>query len=100
LTGDRVVVVAVVLDEGRSVAVGVDVVGVDLGGQQSRLNKLRIPSDDGFIFFEHRGGWWRNRKNAWCWWRERVREGIGWLPFCWEVHPRCQQWQQLVLLWH
>jgi hypothetical protein len=21
-----------------------------------------------------------------------VCKGIGWLPFCWEVHPGCQQW--------
>ncbi len=58
MTGDRVVINAVILDDGGSVAVGVDVICVDVGGQQGRLNKLRIPNDDGFIFFDHRGGWW------------------------------------------
>ena len=66
LTGDRVIVIVIVLDNGRSIAVRVDVVGVDIGGWQCRLNKLRIPNDDKFIFFDHRGGWWRSRKNAWC----------------------------------
>ena len=70
LTGDRVLVVTVVLNDGRSVACGVGFVGVDIGGRQCRLNKLRIPNDDWFIFFDHRGGWLRSRKNAWCWWRE------------------------------
>ncbi len=71
LNGDRVVIVAVVLDNGRSVAVRVDGVIVDVWGWQGRLNKLRIPNDGGFIFFDHMGGWWRSRKNARCWWRER-----------------------------
>ncbi len=71
MTGDWVVIVTDVLDNGRSVAVGVDVVGVDVGGQQGRLNKLRIPIDDGFIFFDLRGGWWRSRKNARCRWRKQ-----------------------------
>ncbi len=71
MTGDRVVVLAVILDNGRSVAVGVDDVSVEVGGPQGRLNKLRIPNDDGFIFFDHRGGWWWSRKNAWYRWREK-----------------------------
>jgi hypothetical protein len=71
LTGDRVVLVAVILDNGRSVAVGGDVVGVEVGGWQDRLKKLRISNDDRFVFIDHRGGWWRSRKNAWCRWRER-----------------------------
>jgi hypothetical protein len=71
LTGDRCIVVAVILDNCRSVGVGADVVGVEVVGWQGRLNKLRIPNDDGFIFVNHWGGWWRSRKNAWCWWRER-----------------------------
>jgi hypothetical protein len=58
LNGDRVAVVAIFLDNGRSVAFGVDVVGVDIGGWQCRVIKLRIANDDGFIFFDHRGGWW------------------------------------------
>ena len=66
LTADRVLIVAVGLDNGSSVAVGVDVVCVDIGGRQGRLNKLRIPNDCGFIFFDHRGGLWRSVKNAWC----------------------------------
>jgi hypothetical protein len=70
LTGDRVVVVTVILNNGRSVVFGVDFVCVDVGGRQCRLNKLRIPNDDWFIFFDPGGGWWRSRKSAWCWWRE------------------------------
>jgi hypothetical protein len=45
--------------------VGVDVISVEVVGGQGRLNKLRIPNDDGFIFVDHWGGWWRRRKNAW-----------------------------------
>ncbi len=47
LTGDRCVFVAVVLDNCRSVMVGVDVDGVEVVGQQGRVNKVRIPNDDG-----------------------------------------------------
>ena len=64
MTGDRYVVVAVVLDNCRSVAVGVVADGVEVVGWQGRLNKLRIPNDDRFIFVDHWGGWWRSRKNA------------------------------------
>ncbi len=72
LTGDRcIIVVAVILDNCRSVVVGDDVIGVEVVGQQGRLKKLRIPNDDGFIFVNHWSGWWRSRKNAWCWWREQ-----------------------------
>jgi hypothetical protein len=71
LTRDRVVVVAVVLIDGRSIAFGVNVVGVDVGGWQCRLNKLRIPNDDVFTFFDHRGGLWRSRNDIWHWRRER-----------------------------
>jgi hypothetical protein len=71
LTGDRVIIITVVLNDGRSVTFGVDFVGVEIGGWQCRLNKLRIPNDDWFIFFDNRGGWWRNRKNAWCRRREQ-----------------------------
>jgi hypothetical protein len=53
LTGDRYVVVAVVLDNCRSVAVGVVADGVEVVGWQGRLNKLRIPNDDRFIFVDH-----------------------------------------------
>jgi hypothetical protein len=48
LTGDRCVVLAVVLNDCRSVAVGVDDVGVEVVDWQVRLNKLRIPNDNGF----------------------------------------------------
>jgi hypothetical protein len=64
LTGDRCVVVAIVPDNSRSVAVGVDVISVEVAVWQGRLNKLRIPNDDGFTFVNHWGGWWRSRKNA------------------------------------
>jgi hypothetical protein len=71
LTRDRCVVVAIVLNNCRSVAVGADAIGVEVVGRQGRLNKLRISNDDGFIFVNHWGGWWRSRKNDWCWWREQ-----------------------------
>ncbi len=51
--------------------VGADVVGVGVVGRQGWLNKLRTPNDDGFVFINHWGGWWRIRKNARCWWREQ-----------------------------
>jgi hypothetical protein len=35
------------------------------------LNKLWIPNDDGFVFVDQWGGWWRSGKNARCWWREQ-----------------------------
>jgi hypothetical protein len=71
LTENRCNVVTVVLDNCRSVADGVAVLGVEVVGWQGRLNKLRIPNDDGFIFVDHWLGWWRSRKNAWWWWSER-----------------------------
>jgi hypothetical protein len=49
----------------RSVAIGVDVIGVEVVGRQGRLNKLRIPNDDRYIFIDRWGGRWRRRKNAW-----------------------------------
>ncbi len=45
--------------------------GVVVVDRQGRLNKLWIPKDDGFVFVNQWGGWWRSRMNAWCWWRER-----------------------------
>ncbi len=42
LTGDRCIAIVVVLDNCRSVAVGVDVGGVEIVNWQGRLNKLRI----------------------------------------------------------
>ncbi len=56
MTGEWCIVVTVVLNNCRSVAVGVGVVGVEVVGQQGRLNKSRIPNDDGFIFIDHWGG--------------------------------------------
>ncbi len=67
----RCVAVAAVLDNCKGVAVGVDVVSVEVVGWQGRLNKLRISNDDGFIFVDHWGRWWRSRKNVCCQWRER-----------------------------
>jgi hypothetical protein len=46
---DGWVIVIVVLNNCRSVVVGADVVGVMVEGRQGRLNKLRIPNDDGFV---------------------------------------------------
>jgi hypothetical protein len=70
--------------------VRVDIVGVEIvGRQQGRLNKVRIPNDDGFVYVDHWGGWWRSRRNAClvsvegavqpC--QVGVCKGIGWLPF-------------------
>jgi hypothetical protein len=68
---DRWVVVSVLLNDCRSVVVGADVVGVMVEGRQGRLNKLRIPNDDGFVYTDQWGGWLRSRKNGWHWWRQR-----------------------------
>jgi hypothetical protein len=68
--GDRCIIVTVVLNDGRSVAVGDDVVGDVFEGRQGRLDKLRIPNDDGFDYVNQGGGFLRSRKNAQCWWRE------------------------------
>jgi hypothetical protein len=57
LTRGRCVILAIILKDCRGVAVGVDVIGVEVVGWQGRLNKLRIPNDDGFIFVNHWGGW-------------------------------------------
>ncbi len=70
MTGDRVIIITIVLKNDRSVAVGVDIVGAKVGVQQGRLNKLRILNDDGFIYVDQRGGWQGIRKNAWWRWRE------------------------------
>jgi hypothetical protein len=48
-----------------------NVVGFVVVGRQGRLNILWIPNDDGCVFVDQWGGWWRSGKNAWCWWRER-----------------------------
>jgi hypothetical protein len=71
VTGDRRVIITVILNNCRSVAVGADVVGAVGVGRQGRLHKLRILHDDGFVYINQWGGWWRSRKNAWCWLRER-----------------------------
>jgi hypothetical protein len=52
LTGERRVVVAVVLGDCRRVAAGANVVGVEVVGRQGRLNKVRISNDDGFVFVD------------------------------------------------
>jgi hypothetical protein len=57
------------LDDCRGVLVREDVIGVVVVSRQGRLNKLRIPNNDGFVFVDQWGGLWRSGKNAWCWWR-------------------------------
>ncbi len=46
----RCVVITVALNNGRSVAVGDDVICVVFEGWQGRLDKLRTPNDDGFVY--------------------------------------------------
>ncbi len=69
---DKCVIVTVVFNNCRSDVVGDDVVlGIVCEGRRRRLNYLRIPIDDGFVYVDQGGGFLRSRKNAWCWWRER-----------------------------
>ncbi len=71
MNGGRRVVVTVVNSYCRSVTVGANVVGIVLVRTRRCLNFLGVPNDDRFVDASHGGKYWRRRKNAWCWWRER-----------------------------
>ncbi len=70
MNGGRCVVVTITVNDCRSVTVGANVVGIVFVRRQRCLNFLGVPND-GFVDVDHGGKYWRSRKNAWCWWRER-----------------------------
>ena len=69
--GDRCVIITVIFNNCRSVAVGDYVIGIVFEGRQGRLDYLWILNDDRFVYFHQGGGFLRSGKNAWCWWREQ-----------------------------
>ncbi len=71
VNGGGHVIVNVVINDCRSVTVGANVMDIVFVRRRRRLHFLGVPNDDGFVDVNQWGKYWRSRKNAWCWWRER-----------------------------
>ncbi len=71
VNGGRHVVLTVIFNDCRSVTVGANVVGIVFERRWNQLNFQGVSNDDGFNHVNHGGKYWRIRKNAQCWWRER-----------------------------